>query len=150
MIEAPSAARFCALIGNRRLDGYWYGSAFRNHPRGIFRERMLFANHWNVNNYCSVKVATDPDAQLVLGCQESAAHGGPWPKMSSGDLVTVYSNGKWVADGPWCEKIVRILDDVERELSALREAEKEASERRQQAASDDAAARLDAARAAFN
>ena len=128
MIDAPTAAEFCSIItANRtKVVGHWSGSAFRDHPVGIFRERMIFANYWNTNNYCDVKVMIDPDATLVLGCQESGAHGNPYPKASSGDLVTVYRNGQWVSDGPWCEKIVRILADVKAETAANVAAEIEA------------------------
>lgn len=150
MVEAPSAARFCSTISaEKRVAGYWSGSAFRHHPKGIFRERMVFTNEWNVNNYCSVAVATDPEAKLVLGCQESAAHGNPSPKMSSGDLVTVYRNGEWVSDGPWCEKIIRILDEVAAEVSALKSADKDEYERRQEASRNVAADRIKAAAAAL-
>lgn len=149
-IEAPSAEEFCRIIGAKKLDGSWSGSAFRHHPKGIFRERMLFTNEWNVNHYCSVKVATDPDATLVLGCQDPAAHGNPNPKMSSGDLVTVYQNGRWVSDGPWCEKIVRVLDDVQREIREMVEAERKEYEARQEASKIEAQARLAAAAAAVS
>ena len=149
--EAPTAAEFCRIIpGDKRLPGYWSGSAFRHHPQGIFRDRMIFTNEWNVNNYCSVKVMTDPDARLVLGCQESAAHGDPSPSASSGDLLAVYHNGQWIADGPWCEKIIKILEDVKRETAALRQSDREANEAQQREAKAAAQKRLAAAAAALS
>lgn len=150
MIEAPKAARFCAIISaEKRVAGYWSGSAFRHHPKGIFRERMVFTNEWNVNDYCSVAVATDPEAKLVLGCQDPAAHGNPLPRMSSGDLVAVYRNGKWIKDGPWCEKVVRILDEVSAEVLALKSADKAEYEAQQEASRMAASDRLKAAAAAL-
>ena len=110
---------------------------------------MVFTNHWNVNNYCDVKVMTDPEARLVLGCQEPAAHGDPHPTASSGELVTVYRNGKWISDGPWCEKIVRILADVKAETEANLEAERVAYDEQVRQSKIAAQASLKAAAAAL-
>lgn len=148
-IEAPKASYFCRVIGTKRVAGWWSGSAFRSHPRGIFRENMLFTNEWSTYDYCSVKVATDPDAKLILGCKDSCAHGNPHPSVSSGDLVTVYRDGSWVADGPWCERVVAILAEVEREIAEIAASEKAEADRKQAAAKAEARAKLDAARAVF-
>lgn len=152
-IKAPTREEFCAVVTSRgkgqHIDGYWSGSAFRDHPVGVFREQLLFTNKWNVNNYCSVQVATDRNAKLVLGCQDSCARGNPYPTVTSGDLVTVYRDGEWIADGPWCEKVVRILDDLKRERAEFIEKRKAEAKAESDAARRAAAERLDAARAAL-
>ena len=148
-IEAPSAAEFCSIIGASKLAGFWSGSAFRDHPRGIIRERMIFTNKWNVHNYCDVKVITDPDAKVIMGCQQSAAHGNPYPSVDRGELVTVYKDGRWVAEGPWCERIVAILDEAKAEIAEIKAQEQAEYQRKQEAAKAEAARKLDLARAAF-
>jgi len=146
---APTAAEFCNIIGAKKVAGHWSGSAFGHHPKGIMRERMVFTNEWNTNNYCSVRVMTDPEAKLVLGCQEPAAHGNPNPTVSSGELVTVYRNGWWISEGPWCERICAILEDVKSEIKELAAAERAEHEARSKASQDAAQKSLDAARNVF-
>lgn len=152
MITAPTAQEFCniTMLVNKEYKGYWHGSAFRKHPRGVFRDRLLFVNHWNTNCYCEVKVATDPAAKLIMGCQNPAAYGNPMPKVSSGELVTVYKDGQWVAEGPWCEKIVTILDALKLETEELQERKRQENTAKIEASKIAAKKRLDLAAAAWS
>ena len=110
---------------------------------------MIFANHWHVDKACDVKVMTDPSAKLVLGHQDSASHGNAYPSASCGELVTVYRHGNWIADGPWCEKIIRILDDLESEWDEMLEVRKAKDEARTLASQKAAQDSLRAAAAAL-
>lgn len=117
---APTARYFRQTLADARLAKVrdrWSGSAFRCHPHGVFRRGILFADHWNVNDYCHAEVYVDPKARVVEGCNASAAYGDPWPKPSVGTTVTVYSSGRWEGpDGPWRQAIVEVLAELRREI----------------------------------
>jgi hypothetical protein len=111
---------------------------------------MLFTNEWHVHNYCSVKVITDQNARVIMGCKDPAAYGNPHPTVDRGELVTVYRNGSWIADGPWCARIVAILNDAEKEIAELKKKTSAKQQQLDEQAKLKAQASLDAARAAFS
>lgn len=126
-------ADMCDLLNNARcckIPGYWEGSSHGYHPCGLLINGILFRNDWNTNNYCSISIADNPNIEFhpAEDCPR-AWHAQAVPKPKEGNLTTVWSNGCWVLEGPWKEKINEILYSVEQEISKRRNLEKEKKER---------------------
>lgn len=148
-----SRSKFCKLIAKAReyrLEGCWYGSAYRSHPCGVYREGLLFTNHWNIDNACDIRAATVPTATLFLGCQDPRVYGDPYPKPSAGEFIVVWNNGRWLIEGPWQEKASRILYEIEAEIKQQEEKYKEEKEHQQQRARNEYLAKIKALRAAHS
>lgn len=133
-LEAPTSSRFCRILADARhfkLPGYWEGSAYRSHPCGVIRDGLILTNEWNVHDYCSAQVMLDPTSPIKPIFNGSRYNGDPHAYPERGGTLTVY-NGTWSKDdGPWREKIVAMLADLEVEIAQAREietAEKEAKE----------------------
>lgn len=123
-IEAPNHHRFCQILADARwfkLPGHWSGSAFRNHPCGVIRNGIIFANAWNTNDYCHAEVILDPTSKIVPGMNAPACHGDPYPHPERGGVLQVYWTGSWSNDdGPWRQIIVDTLAALEAEVEAAK------------------------------
>lgn len=132
---------FCTLVSDAhrlKVPGSWSGSAYGNHPRGVYREGLLFTDHHHIHDCGCIRAAEVPTAKLRLGCQDSRAHGNPMPSSSESGFVAVWSDGAWVMRGPWEDRASRILFDLAREVAeakamadAAKLAEKEAQQQAQ-------------------
>ena len=106
------------------------GSAYRKVRLCYYEDGILLVSDHHTNHFCRIRIATDPKASIVRGCQESRAHGNPNPKPDRGELVSVWNEGHWINRGPW-EAPIRAL--LSRLLVRVAKAEKtagQASERR--------------------
>jgi hypothetical protein len=122
-----------------KLKGWDDGSAYRSHPVWIRRGQLLLVSHWHVDDICHVSVITDPAACVRSGMDDSLAHGNPFPKVDKGTLESVWYCGGWKVEGPWCQELERLLDELDVEIKdakAVREriqneerAQREAHER---------------------
>lgn len=125
-----SADNFCRFI--EYLSRYNItnrsGSAFRSHPKCYWKDGILLINHWNVHDYCGIRIASDRDANCIRGCQDSRAHGNAYPRVDRGELVSVWSDGKWTKTGPWMESIEKLIDDLIETLELKIEQEKKQKE----------------------
>lgn len=136
-VLAPTAGRFCDLVAaaaRHKLPGWWSGRSFRHHPRGVVRGGIIFTNEWSTHNYCLAEVMLDPTSPIATRCQDSRASGDASCKPVRGGLLRVYSSGSWSNDdGPWRDKIVKILEDLEAEIAAADAIELEKRKREQEA-----------------
>lgn len=117
---------FCNLITDAshfKISGCWTGDAYREHRIGVYRNGVLFTNYWNTHDYCSIHVAENPRAELVLGCRNARAYGNPMPKPSEGKFVTVWRDGQWCLRGPWECLINELLFDIEWDIRLCRKRE---------------------------
>lgn len=123
-------ARFCDLVAAAcrwRLPGSGSGSAFRSHPQWVVRRGMILVEHHTVSNTCHASVLTEPNASVRAGCNDSCAHGDPYPKVSAGEMVEVFRNGTFHRPGPWIDLMAEILSELQAEVAAA--AEKDALHR---------------------
>lgn len=57
------------------------GNAFRHWVAGLFRSGVyVYSDNYRIG----VSFASDPNALPRSGCQESCAHGNPWPSLPAG------------------------------------------------------------------
>lgn len=106
-----------------------HGSAFRDWVSGLYRGGILiYARNYELE----LRLASNPTAQIALGCQESCAHGNPFPRlkegcwykwneMLSGDKLTDDVCGDFIVEE--IEKMVdeaadAILAEIKRQESA--------------------------------
>lgn len=98
------------------LDNY-SGGAYRAVRLCRYDKGMLLTSEHSTFDYCSIKIATVPTTNIFRGCQDSCANGNPNPRVEEGELVTVWSDGKWIKEGPWMPKIrewlVELLEKAE-------------------------------------
>lgn len=128
--------RFCDLLAEARrlgVRGAWEGSAFRDHPCGVIRDGLIFTNDWHVDDFCSIRAMKAPAEPIPGWCQDSLAYRSPHPLPPSG-TVEVWRNGRWLLDGPWQEKASKIIDDIQREVCDLKQAEADAIRAKEDAA----------------
>ena len=118
-MEAPNHTRFCNILAksrNYKLKGYWEGSAYCSHPCGVIRNGIIFANRWNVHDYCYANVMTEPENGFNSGCNSPTANCDPYPHPKTGKEITVYSTGSWRLEGPWQQVILDTLEELENEI----------------------------------
>jgi hypothetical protein len=105
---------FCDVLARARsakVRGWWDGSAFRNHPCGLLVGNIRLANHWHVDNACSIVISTSD--KWRLGSDDSFGYGDPFPKPIDGEVVSVWYSGRWVSEeyrAALEEKVVAILN----------------------------------------
>jgi hypothetical protein len=90
---------FCNVLArarSARARGWWDGSAYRSHPCGLLVGNMNLTNYWNVNDYCSIVIATSD--KWKLGMDNPAVSGDPHPHPIDGTEVRVWSNGRWESE----------------------------------------------------
>ena len=95
------------------------GSAYKCHPQMYWEDGILLTSHWRTDNSCDIKIASDPDAALVLGVNDSWSNRSPYPSVATGSLVIVW-NGGWVSQGPWQKRVVAVVGKLARRLEAYR------------------------------
>lgn len=111
----PSAAR--AL----KLKGVGSGSAYRSHPCWVRRGQFLIVDHWRTDQQCHISLITEPDAVVRAGCDDSWGSGNPFPKVDKGELVGIWSFGKWIMDGPWKADVLAMVEGLESEIKEARQ-----------------------------
>ena len=90
---------FCNVLArarSARVRGWWDGSAYQSHPCGLLVGNMKLTNYWNVNDYCSIVIATSD--KWGLGQKDPAMGGDPHPHPIDGTEVRVWWSGKWESD----------------------------------------------------
>ena len=119
-MNAPTAARFCDILAKARalkLPNVWSGSAYRDHPCGVIRKGIIFANKWSTFNYCYASVLTEPHSAIIPGSKSPACMNcDPYPHPAIGEELQVYSTGNWLIEGPWQQVIMDVLDGLEIEI----------------------------------
>lgn len=103
-------SHFCAFTGEMshlKLTNA-SGSSYRDHCKAVYKDGVLLIDYHNTNNYCDIKIASDPNAIFSSGCQNSAAYGDPHPKLEGGEWIKVW-DGKILKDGPWWAKINGVI-----------------------------------------
>lgn len=107
------------------------GSAFRSHSQCLFRDGILFIDHWKTWGDYEISIANDPSKTPSKGCQDSCAYEDPYPKIEAG-WTTVWRSGTWKKTGPWCEKIAdclaRLLEEADVILAQMEAATKAAQD----------------------
>ncbi len=105
------------------------GGAYREVRLCRYDRGMLLVSNHSTFNYCHISVATVPSAKIFRGCQDSRAYGNPNPKVDRlGELVYVWSDGKWIKDGPWVPLIRDWLIELMGKIDDAREARKRKQE----------------------
>jgi hypothetical protein len=80
------------------------GAAFRHWVSGLFKDGIfLYVDNYDIG----IKCTEDPNATLNLQCQNSCAHGDPWPKPS---------NGEWINYNKMSDNIKEYVDNIIKEL----------------------------------
>jgi hypothetical protein len=155
-IEPPDPSRVTRLTGSfHAVKGAWSGTSYGYHPHGVVRRGIIFIDHHNVSGSHDAHVILEPDSELIYpptdadssrcGSQSKACI-----RPKSGGTVCVYQNGRWVGpDGPWRKIIHEILDELDSEVAALKEAERLAEEERIKAIRDKEADQFEKARLAL-
>lgn len=90
---------FCNVLArarSARVRGWWDGSAYRSHPCGLLVGNMKLTNYWNVNDYCSIVIATTD--KWRLGLDNPAVYGDPHPHPIDGTEVRVWYSGQWESE----------------------------------------------------
>lgn len=130
-IEPPSRARVNELTGSfHKVPGAWSGTSYGYHPHGVVRKGIIFTDDHNTSGCCDVAVMLEPESGLIYPPTDadSSRYGSQSLariRPKSGGTLTVWQSGRWVGqDGPWRALIVKILDEIEVEVSALREKRK--------------------------
>lgn len=106
--------RFNQILARARsakVPGAWSGSAFRRHPCGLLVGNMRLANHWHVDDYCSIVIGTTNKWSSY--CTDSFSYGDPYPHPVEGAEVQIWCNGRWVSEefqDALEEKVVAILN----------------------------------------
>lgn len=115
---------FCGVLArarSARVRGWWDGSAYQSHPCGLLVGNMKLTNYWNVNDYCSVVIATTD--KWRLGMNNPAVRGDPHPHPIDGSEVRVWSDGRWASE-EFREKLEgRVVTILNRALSDAAAAE---------------------------
>lgn len=97
------------------------GSAYREVRLCRYDRGMLLLSQHHRDCYCHIAVATNPEAKIRRGCQDSRYNGDASPSVSDGELVSVWSNGNWTKDGPWVPKIREWLSELIEKLNTAKE-----------------------------
>lgn len=106
-----NASSFCSFISALSHLGITNasGSSYCDHCKAIYKDSVLLIDYHNVNNYCNIKISSNPNAKFSRGDQDSRSYGNPHPKLEGGEWVTVWSNGSLIKDGPWWPKIHEVI-----------------------------------------
>jgi hypothetical protein len=152
--KAPSQNQFCNILADARrykLKGHWQGSTHGCHPCGVFREGIIFTNHWHTADLCSAEVVLDPTSPMAEISSDPRSYGGnPYLRPERGGTLQVYYTGRWLEeDGPWRQKILKVLSDLEAEIIHKRREEEGQREAENQKKQREHAQKLEAARAAL-
>lgn len=94
---------------------------------------MVVSEH-HVDNHCSVYAATEPDTEWTDAKIHSVSPGDPKPRPKIGEMFAVYWSGHWRKEGPWQQVLLDLLDDVEGEIEAAENAERERKDREREKA----------------
>lgn len=134
---------FCQLMADARTYRHplhWEGSSFRSHPVGVIVGTVRLANHWHVENLCTVYI-TDGEGWDRNVCQDSCAHGNSYPRAIGGAEIQVWRCGQWATpefEEALKPRLLGILTDVaehvekrraERDNQVAEAASKRAAER---------------------
>lgn len=99
-IHSLSGLRICNADGSSHCD----------HRLGFYKDGVLLISHHHTDNYCYIYIASNPNAKLILGDQNSRVSGNPDPRMSEGQFVGVWSNSyPQLKDGPWVNKVKEVI-----------------------------------------
>jgi hypothetical protein len=115
--------RFCQILArarSARVRGSWNGSAFRSHPCGLLVGNIKLANHWHVDDYCTITIGTID--KWKAGCDDSFSHGDPFPRPIDGKEIIVWANGRWQKDefrASLESKVVSILNRALADVAAV-------------------------------
>lgn len=132
--EAPDARWVCEVMGGAcrmGIKGYKYCPA-RSPGEGTYavleRDGIKVFDAWTVNKACSA-----------------------WVKGPDGEWLRVYDRPGWYregweVEGPWCEKIIQLLRDVEAETKEVKEAVEREKEEKARIAAEAQAAKADEVR----
>ena len=110
------------------------GGAFRAVRLCRYDRGMLLTSQHSTFDYCDIKIATVPTAKIFRGCQDSRANGNPNPKVDEGELVCVWSGGKWTKEGPWMPKIREWLNELLEMAETAREERRQKEQKKHEAA----------------
>ena len=122
-----SAHVFCQLMADARTYRhplYWEGSSFRSHPVGVIAGVVRLANHWHVDQLCTVYI-TGKGWNLNV-CQDSRAHGDSYPRAIDGNEIQVWRCGAWATselEESLKPRLLGILIDVAEHVEKRRTAQ---------------------------
>jgi hypothetical protein len=142
MVEFLDKIKFITscYAADGRVPGWFTGDSYGFHPHGFCADGVLIYDHHNVNKYYTIKICNTPEDASYYpadrGRDASVSYGSnALPRFVNGS-TTVWNSGEWSEEGPWKEKIEKLVDRL---YVLCREAENdkekqehEESERKQQ------------------
>jgi hypothetical protein len=133
--SAAAMDRFIHELSYVNLDNC-SGSAYRSVRLCRYDRGMLLCSEHSTFNYCHIAIASVPTAKIILGQQDSCYSGKASPSVDEGELVSVWSSGKWIKEGPWVPKIkewlIELLEKLEKAREARRRKEEDVRLKKQQ------------------
>lgn len=118
---------FIHTLAHLKLDNAT-GGAYRSVCLAAFREGVLLQSDHHTNCYCSIKITSKPGLKIKLGAQDSRFNGNPHPSVIDGEWVTVWSDGKWVKEGPWVPHVISVVEYYINRVNEKRQEQKEQAE----------------------
>ena len=113
-------------LANNNLDNLSAGS-YRQVRLCYYKNGILLKSHHSTFYYCNISILSDKTAVVSRGYNNSRYEGNPNPKPDKGEFIAVWSDGKWVKEGPWESPIRELLAEAIEKLET-RIAEREAQE----------------------
>ena len=102
---------FIHALAGMKIDNA-SGGAFRACFLGFYKDGVLLGSTHHSDMNCDIKIASNPEAKFIYGCQDSRCYGDPHPSLSEGKWVTVWqSHGRdsKIKDGPWVSKVKEVI-----------------------------------------